>query len=96
MLNLPNPLANWIDPFAGGFYRVTTGMKAQVLLVAADAPLVFGLDDPLGRRWGARIAARGIYALLCVLIGEDHHQYESLSGFPNFGGQSNRLKIPIS
>jgi len=29
--------------------------------VAADAPVVVGLDDTIERRWGATIAARGIY-----------------------------------
>src|SRR6266542_1333453 len=29
--------------------------------VAADAPVVIGLDDTIERRWGAKIAARGIY-----------------------------------
>jgi hypothetical protein len=35
-----------------------------LLLVAAfvpDGPVVVGLDDTIERRWGARIAARGIY-----------------------------------
>jgi hypothetical protein len=27
----------------------------------ADVPLIFGLDDTIERRWGAQIAARGIY-----------------------------------
>src|SRR6266550_2396809 len=41
---------------------------SRILLVAlvgvfvpADAPLVVGLDDTIERRWGAKIAARGIY-----------------------------------
>jgi len=41
---------------------------SRVLLVAvvgvfvpADAPIVVGLDDTIERRWGAKIAARGIY-----------------------------------
>ena len=31
------------------------------VFVAADAPIVIGLDDTIERRWGAKIAARGIY-----------------------------------
>jgi hypothetical protein len=31
------------------------------VFVAADAPVVVGLDDTIERRWGAKIAARGIY-----------------------------------
>jgi hypothetical protein len=31
------------------------------VLVPADAPIVVGLDDTIERRWGAKIAARGIY-----------------------------------
>jgi hypothetical protein len=41
---------------------------SRILLVAlvgvfvpADAPIVVGLDDTIERRWGAKIAARGIY-----------------------------------
>jgi DDE superfamily endonuclease len=30
-------------------------------LVAGGVPIVFGLDDTIERRWGAKIAARGIY-----------------------------------
>src|SRR5690349_10216939 len=36
----------------------------QLLLVhldQGDGPLVFGIDETLERRWGAKIAARGIY-----------------------------------
>ena len=38
--------------------------RLLLLLVAAfapDGPVVVGLDDTIERRWGARIAARGIY-----------------------------------
>src|SRR3712207_6677845 len=38
--------------------------RLLLLLVAAfvpDGPVVVGLDDSVERRWGARIAARGIY-----------------------------------
>src|ERR671928_258823 len=38
--------------------------RLLLLLVAAfapDGPIVVGLDDSIERRWGARIAARGIY-----------------------------------
>ena len=38
--------------------------RLLLLLVAAfvpDGPVVVGLDDTVERRWGARIAARGIY-----------------------------------
>lgn len=31
------------------------------LFVARDAPIVIGLDDTIERRWGPKIAARGIY-----------------------------------
>ena len=31
------------------------------VFVPADAPVVVGLDDTIERRWGAKIAARGIY-----------------------------------
>src|SRR6266567_170100 len=31
------------------------------VFVGADAPVVVGLDDTIERRWGAKIAARGIY-----------------------------------
>src|SRR3954462_6152827 len=31
------------------------------VFVAADAPVVIGVDDTIERRWGAKIAARGIY-----------------------------------
>src|SRR3954467_12141879 len=31
------------------------------VLVPADGPIVVGLDDTIERRWGAKIAARGIY-----------------------------------
>ena len=31
------------------------------VFVAADGPIVVGLDDTIERRWGAKIAARGIY-----------------------------------
>ena len=31
------------------------------VFVAADAPVVVGLDDTIERRWGAKIAAKGIY-----------------------------------
>jgi len=29
--------------------------------VPPDAPIVMGIDETLERRWGAKIAARGIY-----------------------------------
>ncbi len=35
MLNLPPIVIDWIEPFAPCFYRVTTWMKAQILLVGA-------------------------------------------------------------
>ena len=31
------------------------------VLVPANVPIVIGLDDTIERRWGAKIAARGIY-----------------------------------
>lgn len=31
------------------------------VLVAIDAPLVFGIDETVERRWGGKIAKRGIY-----------------------------------
>src|SRR6266705_6416805 len=40
--------------------RRLLGVLAWVF-VAADAPVVVGLDDTIERRWGAKIAARGIY-----------------------------------
>jgi hypothetical protein len=36
-------------------------LRLLVRAFAPHGPLVFGLDGPLERRWGARIAARGIY-----------------------------------
>ena len=36
-------------------------LQLLVRAFAPDGPLVFGLDDTIERRWGARIAARGIY-----------------------------------
>jgi hypothetical protein len=40
--------------------RRLLGLVVQVF-VPADAPVVVGLDDTIERRWGAKIAARGIY-----------------------------------
>jgi DDE superfamily endonuclease len=43
---------------------LAAGRILLLLLVRAFAPpgpLIFGLDDTIERRWGARIAARGIY-----------------------------------
>jgi len=40
--------------------RRLLGVLVRVF-VAADAPIVVGLDDTIERRWGAKIAARGIY-----------------------------------
>jgi hypothetical protein len=41
----------------------TSRILLQLLVhaFAPEGPLVFGLDDTIERRWGARIAARGIY-----------------------------------
>ena len=36
-------------------------LQLLVRAFAPDGPLIFGLDDTIERRWGARIAARGIY-----------------------------------
>jgi hypothetical protein len=36
-------------------------LQLLVRAFAPEGPLVFGLDDTIERRWGARIAARGIY-----------------------------------
>ncbi|MEP6587610.1 MAG: transposase [Polaromonas sp.] len=36
-------------------------LRLLVRAFAPEGPLVFGLDDTIERRWGARIAARGIY-----------------------------------
>ena len=36
-------------------------LRLLVRAFAPHGPLVFGLDDTIERRWGARIAARGIY-----------------------------------
>jgi len=42
--------------------RAARVLLTQLLSVfAGDGPLVVGLDETLERRWGARIAARGIY-----------------------------------
>jgi hypothetical protein len=40
--------------------RILLGALVGVF-VPADAPVVVGLDDTIERRWGAKIAARGIY-----------------------------------
>lgn len=36
-------------------------LSLLVRAFAPDGPLIFGLDDTIERRWGAKIAARGIY-----------------------------------
>ena len=36
-------------------------LRLLVRAFAPHGPLIFGLDDTIERRWGARIAARGIY-----------------------------------
>jgi len=36
-------------------------LQLLVRAFAPEGPLIFGLDDTIERRWGARIAARGIY-----------------------------------
>ncbi len=36
-------------------------LKLLVAAFASDGPVVIGVDDTLERRWGKRIAARGIY-----------------------------------
>ena len=36
-------------------------LQLLVRAFAPDGPLIFGLDETIERRWGARIAARGIY-----------------------------------
>src|SRR3954465_7308429 len=36
-------------------------LRLLVSSFVPDGPVIIGLDDPLERRWGARIAARGIY-----------------------------------
>ena len=43
--------------------RAASQILLQLLVraFAPEGPLVFGLDDTIERRWGARIAARGIY-----------------------------------
>jgi hypothetical protein len=48
----------------GGWCPRALARGLLLLLVAAfvpDGPVVVGLDDSIERRWGARIAARGIY-----------------------------------
>jgi hypothetical protein len=44
--------------------RQLSRILLQLLLeafVPADAPIVVGIDETIERRWGAKIAARGIY-----------------------------------
>jgi hypothetical protein len=44
--------------------RATAGRLLLLLVntfVPPGAPIVIGLDDTIGRRWGAKISARGIY-----------------------------------
>ena len=51
-------------PSQGHWCSRAVARRLLLLLVAAfapDGPVVVGLDDTIERRWGARIAARGIY-----------------------------------
>jgi hypothetical protein len=48
--------AAWSAPAAS---RILLRLLARAF--APHGPLIFGLDDTIKRRWGARIAARGIY-----------------------------------
>ena len=41
--------------------RVLLQLLIEQLAPDGDAPLVFGIDETIERRWGAQIAARGIY-----------------------------------
>jgi hypothetical protein len=48
--------AAW-SPLAAGHIL----LRLLVRAFAPPGPLIFGLDDTIERRWGVRIAARGIY-----------------------------------
>ena len=42
--------------------RVLLGLLVKTFV--ADAPLVIGIDETLERRWGKKIAAKGVYRFL--------------------------------